>query len=127
MSRLYATILLLVLTMQPAIKIGNVLYYQLNIDYIVEKYCVNKARPQLKCNGKCYLNKKLQLQQGSTETSEKTILITEAFLPLYFQQQDIQLSQPLYFDITSSKFWKNNTIYLYDINKKIDPPPKTLS
>ncbi len=127
MSRLYATILLLVLTMQPAIKIGNVLYYQLNIDYIVEKYCVNKTRPQLKCNGKCYLNKKLQLQQGSTETSEKTILITEAFLPLYFQQQDIQLSQPLYFDITSSKFWKNNTIYLYDINKKIDPPPKTLS
>lgn len=35
-------------------------YYQINKDLITAKYCENKDKPLLKCEGKCYLEKKLK-------------------------------------------------------------------
>lgn len=37
-------------------------------DYIVKELCVNKNKPELQCNGKCYLIKEL----SKTSESEKT-------------------------------------------------------
>lgn len=34
--------------------------YQLHKARITELYCINKARPQLHCNGKCHLAKQLR-------------------------------------------------------------------
>ena len=34
--------------------------YQLNKEFITAVYCVNKARPELKCNGQCHLAKELK-------------------------------------------------------------------
>jgi len=36
-----------------------VLDYAINYDYIVKELCENKAKPQMKCNGKCHLMKEL--------------------------------------------------------------------
>lgn len=36
------------------------LEYEFNKEYIIKNYCVNKNRPQLHCDGKCYLAKKLK-------------------------------------------------------------------
>lgn len=36
------------------------LWYQVNRDYITRVFCVNKNRPQLKCNGQCYLAKQMR-------------------------------------------------------------------
>lgn len=66
------------------------LYYELNIDYIIETYCVNKDKPQLQCNGKCHLSKQLQLKSqedaGAQNTSDH---IVESFFPLYYQDAQI--------------------------------------
>lgn len=39
--------------------------YLVNQDYIAEFLCINKDKPELSCNGKCYLAK--QLQKASEE------------------------------------------------------------
>lgn len=125
MKKAFASILFIILVLQPSIKIGTVLYYQLNIDYIVEKYCVNKERPQLKCNGKCYLAKKLQLQQATTtEASDETILISETFIPLFYQKNEVSFSTPSLNDI---RFRPNRTttdLYHFDFHQNIDHPPQ---
>lgn len=36
------------------------LYYQLNKAAITEKFCVNKDKPQMHCNGQCHLAKELK-------------------------------------------------------------------
>nr|WP_294933780.1 hypothetical protein [uncultured Flavobacterium sp.] len=36
-----------------------VLEYVFNYDYIVKELCENKAKPEMKCNGKCHLMKEL--------------------------------------------------------------------
>ncbi|RYZ19225.1 MAG: hypothetical protein EOO10_24655 [Chitinophagaceae bacterium] len=50
--------------------------YFLNKDYIAKVLCINKAKPKMHCNGKCYLTKKLrdvedQNQQAPTPKKDK--------------------------------------------------------
>ncbi|MCB0445829.1 MAG: hypothetical protein KDC68_09310 [Gelidibacter sp.] len=73
--------------MRPAFYIGQLVYFELNIDTIIQKYCVNKDKPELKCNGKCHLAKQLQMTQQNDKTNEgkATTFLLEAFFPLYFQ------------------------------------------
>jgi hypothetical protein len=52
--------------------LGYVAYFELNIDYIIETYCVNKEKPQLQCNGKCHLAKQLTLVAADTEDYNTT-------------------------------------------------------
>lgn len=35
-------------------------YYQYNIEYIKKELCVNKNKPRMNCNGKCYLAKQIK-------------------------------------------------------------------
>jgi hypothetical protein len=37
--------------------------YFLNKSYIAKVLCINKERPQIHCNGKCYLAKQLKAEQ----------------------------------------------------------------
>lgn len=57
-------------------RMGIVMYYQANKAYIAKVLCVNKNRPSLHCDGKCYLAKKLKAaeekeQKQTTERLEK--------------------------------------------------------
>lgn len=53
-------ILILLLMTQTFSKWVLILNYQVNKDYIAAKLCENKTRPQLHCNGKCLLMKKMK-------------------------------------------------------------------
>ena len=49
-----------------------VLNWKINQDYITEKYCENKDKPMMNCNGKCYLSKQLKkLELKEKEEREK--------------------------------------------------------
>lgn len=51
---------------------GTIAYYQINKEYITRVLCENRDRPQLHCDGHCYLAKKLKAQQKKQDqqTSE---------------------------------------------------------
>ena len=49
------------------------LKFKLNQDYIAKVLCVNKARPQLKCNGHCYLAKQLKKAQQEESSAKKML------------------------------------------------------
>ena len=44
--------------------------YAVNYDYITKVLCINKSRPEIHCNGKCYLSKQL----AKTNDSESSPL-----------------------------------------------------
>lgn len=52
---------------------GSIAYYNLNRDYIARVLCENRNRPELHCDGQCYLAKKLKAQQDrqDKETTER--------------------------------------------------------
>ena len=37
-----------------------VLNYAVNQEYIIENFCVNKAEPEMKCDGRCHLSKQIE-------------------------------------------------------------------
>jgi hypothetical protein len=41
--------------------------YALRYDYIIEKLCENRDKPQLQCDGKCHLTKQLAIEAGDDE------------------------------------------------------------
>jgi len=66
------TLLLLVsVLLQSFSQMGIYVSFKINQDYITKVLCINKARPKLGCNGKCYLSRKLKQadQQEQKQTS----------------------------------------------------------
>ncbi len=45
--------------------------FKLNQDYIASVFCINKNKPQLKCDGKCYLKK--SIAKSATEKEGKQV------------------------------------------------------
>jgi len=61
--------------------------FKLNQGYIVAALCVNRNQPQLHCNGRCYLMKKLQQAQEKEQKQEshfQKIQLQEAIVALPF-------------------------------------------
>lgn len=66
--------LLLMATLLPTVSSwGIIAQYQLDKDYIARILCENRDRPELHCDGKCYLAKRLKAQQDKQdkETTER--------------------------------------------------------
>lgn len=67
--------------------------YQLRKDFISRVLCINKQKPQLNCNGKCYLAKRLQAAEDQENEAEHSVfnkyetptLICEEVTNLHFQ------------------------------------------
>jgi hypothetical protein len=45
--------------------------FQLNRDYIATHLCVNRNRPWLHCNGKCYFMRKIKQEQDKEKSQER--------------------------------------------------------
>ncbi len=102
---------------------GYMAYYELNIDYIIENYCVNKEQPQLQCNGKCHLATQLATNTDSSEDTSYLISLFESFVPVYFQT-----NKPFSFYKKEKAIVLNNWSY-YKSHKSVfidqlDPPPQ---
>ena len=67
MIRVNAIILAAVFTfiiVKPAIPY---LDYMIRKDSIIEKFCVNKAKPEMHCNGKCHLEKQIKKETDDSQ------------------------------------------------------------
>lgn len=99
------------------------LNYELNIEAITEAFCVNKEKPELKCNGKCHLAQ--QLTEPTVPVGNEPV--ESVFIPqlqLFFVfADDIDASlkrQPL---CTTSI----SNFYTFNATTVIDQPPKNLA
>jgi hypothetical protein len=65
----HLTIILLILGLfgQTFNRYFLVLNYQLNKDFIAKYLCENKNKPELKCEGKCYLCKRLKKEDNKDQ------------------------------------------------------------
>ena len=58
--------------------------FEINSSYIAKELCVNKNKPELHCNGKCFLMKKLKL----AEEKEKKQESSTQYQKIYFKAFD---------------------------------------
>lgn len=87
--------------------------FEVRRDYIVANLCVNRNRPQLHCDGKCYLAKKLAaLEEQEKKQAEKDYMSKLLFQPM--ELKSYELNMP------SCKFRKSNLVsYNFLLQAKI--------
>lgn len=99
--------------------------YVANYEYIIEVLCENKDKPELKCNGKCYLGKQLAKEsQESEETPFNSQDKIEIPVVLFCQSEEsYEVSQISFLEI---KHNYNDSQNLYNklICETSSPPPK---
>lgn len=73
------------------LKFGYFAYFNLNQSSIIENHCVNKSKPELKCDGKCHLRQQIAIIDDITEPIEKSgklpITYFQFELPVFFWEQ----------------------------------------
>lgn len=90
---------------KPIYNLGYLAYYQVNMDYIIENYCVNKKKVELKCNGKCHLAKQLQQENNTDENTNNGLkLFSEMFQVVFYQSYNS-------YHVFSLKTVKSNKTY----------------
>jgi hypothetical protein len=72
-NKIFSWVLIFTLSFNCLSKLGYVTYYQVNRSYIAEFLCINKKKPELKCEGTCFLKKKLDLAEQSQNKSENIV------------------------------------------------------
>lgn len=129
----YAILFIVVILAQPLIKGGWMAYYYLNKSYIAANFCENKAKVELKCDGKCYLKKKLleaevDLQTdkpGSSDTAPSPDALRGFFFSPVFLESDQawSLVLPLALDPARHCFGDGASLIAQDwISCLIKPP-----
>ncbi len=103
---------------------GYVAYFQLNIDYIIETYCINKEKPEMLCNGKCHLANQLNTTPiDDTEPSSYVNSLFEAFVPVYFQEHPV-LDYFKQYMLPIENNWNYNTCFSSLFRDIVSPPPQ---
>lgn len=69
MGKAIAILIFLSLFAQCTLSLGIVGYYEVNKAYIARTLCENRAKPELKCCGRCYLRKQLKKADNPNTTS----------------------------------------------------------
>jgi hypothetical protein len=59
-KKVFAIILVIIFSFQLFYTTGFTIWFFANRTSIAKEYCINKDRPELKCDGKCFLNKKIK-------------------------------------------------------------------
>jgi len=118
---LIISILFLVITLATSLKIaGTIGYYALFTEDFVERFCENKDKPKLQCDGKCALSKILLQESGDdTPTLNLDLLKTETIL---FLESSMQID---FSTKTDKSFTINEYANLYCfslVRKEIQPP-----
>ena len=70
-QRLLAILLICSLFVEGGSRLLVTAAFELNQSYIAEYLCINKDKPMLHCDGKCYLARKLKEAEEKEKKSEK--------------------------------------------------------
>ncbi len=96
--------------------------FEVNQQYIADKLCVNKSKPQLNCKGKCFLAKKLK-QAEEKEKNDERQAQKNRFQEAIFNE--LVLLRPVFYQQTKPSFF-DLPFYLPKQTSAIFHPPNRL-
>lgn len=85
MKAFFSYLLILLVLLQTFSRTVLVMDFTLHRATITARFCVNKARPQLHCDGKCYFAKKLKQQEERENKVPNPLKEQLEMLPAAFQ------------------------------------------
>ncbi|WP_247041056.1 hypothetical protein [Allomuricauda sp. F6463D] len=119
---LFLILLYLIGLARPIVPLIN---FAVNQDYIANFLCINSDKPELECNGKCYLMKKLQYQKdhGDQQDSFPEINIYEFPIGLMVITY---ITSTIIFTMENKTFFGHTENYFYLYSFSDFHPPSVL-
>lgn len=90
-----------------------VLNYYLNQDYIAKFLCINKDKPALHCNGKCYLMKQLEKQSKEKNAPAPNIQLENYPIGFVYIFRLKENHTNFQFGFQASNSYTNHYFFLY--------------
>ncbi|WP_035678883.1 hypothetical protein [Flavobacterium limnosediminis] len=101
-----------------------VLEYVFNYDYIVKELCENKAKPEMKCNGKCHLVKELAKVSESDNPVSQDKKTSHAEFEILFLEKSVSFEiANLNFPIQKKIKTNYSDLYFYENTIAVFHPP----
>jgi hypothetical protein len=99
--------------------------FELNQKYIAEKLCVNKNKPWMHCNGRCYLLNKVKQAEENEQKQASKELRSNLQINWYFEPLGIATKEPLTDMIARSFKIHYTSCYTNQFTASIFRPPKS--
>ena len=100
-----------------------IITYHFNYNFIVKNECVNRDKPWMHCNGKCYLHKELaNVFEGNKKAPQKLSLRDFKFSEFTEQKNLLSISLPLIDNKKERSFYHNH--YSFNRFSIIFRPPQ---
>jgi hypothetical protein len=117
-KKIFAYMMLVLITATSLQQLSILSMYWLTQDYITEKFCVNKDKPELQCNGKCHMK---DMVAENTEKENQTMSHVENILPVFYTELCVDLPTPLLLQTITLKL---GDVYLSDayFDRTFQPP-----
>ena len=111
-----------IIALASSLKTASVIsYYAIFTDDFVERFCENKARPEMHCDGKCALSKMLLQEAGDDQTpinldwlKNETVLFVGPLITFNFLQLPRKELNKLQYSV----------LYDFHFSKRIIHPPQ---
>jgi len=101
--------------------------FELNRSYIAEKLCVNKARPWMHCNGKCYFMKKIKQAEENEKKQESKNNLNKLEISFFQETSQTKLFEPNFEVGISIPFPAYNYRHSNHYLDAIFRPPKSIA
>ena len=106
----------------------QVLDYVVNYEYISKELCVNKAKPKMKCNGKCHLMKELaKASENETPISSNKKTASHELEVLFFEEIKSFKIASIYFEDRQKANNNYSDLYFYLNSDSVFRPPIFIS
>lgn len=122
MVKLFSVVILSFLVLSNSLRVSLVYsWYTLDIDSFIEQLCENKDKPELACDGKCYLSTMIQ---ASSATSEEQTMPTLEWEQLVYCFQISAVSEIVSSETVYQKRFYHFSLVPEGYSASIFHPPK---
>lgn len=101
-----------------------VLEYMIHYDYIAKELCENKAKPEMKCNGKCHLMKELaKASDTGNPVSQDKKASHQEFEVLFLEKSTTVAILNLNFPVQKETSFNYSNLYSHQASTAVFHPP----
>jgi hypothetical protein len=118
MKKIVAILVFAGIMLQSLSKAVIIMQYYANKDYIAKNLCENRDKPQMHCEGKCCLKKRLEKDQNAPTSSQKD----KQDVVLYCFTAGIHIAYS-FFPEEKVKYFSHNDLATYTYSSAVFHPP----
>ncbi|MDX5346912.1 MAG: hypothetical protein LPJ89_03240 [Hymenobacteraceae bacterium] len=93
-------LLILTLSVQCVVKLGIFTWYRANLDYVATELCQNREKPDLHCEGKCFLSEQIQKVDDTEKENAAPSKTTSVEFPVFLVPANLQLTNTIRSEVT---------------------------